>query len=122
MESVHELEKFALPEFFENDMNEAAADYKRCRDYMINTYRARPDYYLTIIACKNALNEDLVTLTRIHSFLEHAQLINSEVHPKDGHIDQITLNHILTMLSRWILGEKCLTHMSTATLTPASKK
>ncbi|ORY95275.1 SWIRM domain-domain-containing protein [Syncephalastrum racemosum] len=82
METVHELEKFALPEFFESDMNEAAADYKRCRDYMISAYRARPDYYLTIIACKNALNEDLVSLTRIHSFLEQAQLINSEVDPR----------------------------------------
>jgi hypothetical protein len=80
--SIHELEKLALPEFFaENDNQDQFTPdkYKTYRDYMINTYRSNPEYYLTVSACKAKLDVDLVTLVRIHSFLELNQLINSRV-------------------------------------------
>jgi hypothetical protein len=79
-DSVHDLEKLALPEFFKGDNPELTTDnYKVYRDYMINTYRANPDYYLTVSACKSKFDVDLVTLIRIHSFLESQDMINSRV-------------------------------------------
>lgn len=81
-DSVHEVEKLALPEFFKENNNQGQftpENYKMCRDYMINTYRSNPEYCLTVSACKAKLDVDLVTLVRIHSFLEVNQLINSRV-------------------------------------------
>lgn len=79
-ELIHDLERLALPEFFKGDNLELTPDnYKTYRDYMIMTYKSNPDYYLTISACKAKLDVDLVTLVRIHSFLESYNLINSRV-------------------------------------------
>ncbi|KAI8880167.1 hypothetical protein K501DRAFT_255463 [Backusella circina FSU 941] len=80
---ISEYEKLGLPEFFdESNQDLGPHDYKLCRDYMIEKYKANPDYYLTISACKAHLEHDLVVLVRIHSFLEHSGLINSRTDPR----------------------------------------
>ncbi|KAI8061249.1 hypothetical protein BDF21DRAFT_348056 [Thamnidium elegans] len=89
---IHDLERLALPEFFKGDSLELTPEnYKTWRNHMINTYKANPDYYLTISACKSKLDVDLVTLVRIHSFLESHNLINSRPDPRrrifDPYID-----------------------------------
>lgn len=79
-ELIHDLERLALPEFFKGDSLKLTPDnYKVYRDYMMETYKANPDYYLTISSCKSKLDVDLVTLVRVHSFLESYNLINSRV-------------------------------------------
>ncbi|KAG0190589.1 hypothetical protein DFQ28_001882 [Apophysomyces sp. BC1034] len=80
--NVHEIEKLALPEFFENGSEKETQQYKSYRDYMIQAYQANPDYYLTVAACKAKLDVDLVLLVRIHSFLELNGFINSQVDPR----------------------------------------
>ncbi|RCH86657.1 hypothetical protein CU098_002027, partial [Rhizopus stolonifer] len=91
MDSIHAMEKLALPEYFTNQAGLTPEEYKECRDYMITIYRSNPDYYLTVSACKSKLDKDLVQLVRIHSFLELNQLINSQCDPRrrifDPYID-----------------------------------
>lgn len=78
--TISEFEKLGLPEFFdESNQDLDPQDYKLCRDYMVEKYRANPDYYLTVSACKAHLEHDLLVLVRIHSFLEHNNLINNRV-------------------------------------------
>ena len=43
---------------------------------MIETYKKNPSYYLSFSACKSALKIDMLDIIRIHTFLEHAGLIN----------------------------------------------
>ncbi|CAO3655575.1 unnamed protein product [Mucor hiemalis] len=91
-ESIHDIEKLALPEFFTNDNLELTPEkYKHYRDHMINTYNANPDYFLTVSACKSKLDVDLVTLVRVHSFLVNQGMINSRPDPRrrifDPYID-----------------------------------
>lgn len=74
--SIHDKEITALPEL---DNGLSIEEYKTCRNYMIETYKSNPDYYLTIAACKSKLDTDLLTLVRIHSFLEMNGLINIKV-------------------------------------------
>lgn len=79
-ESIHDIEKLALPEFFNGDNAELTPEkYKQYRDHMINAYKANPDYFLTVSACKSKLDVDLVTLVRVHSFLSSHGMINSRV-------------------------------------------
>lgn len=82
-DSTHDLEQLALPELFRGDNPDLTVEnYKTYRNYMINTYRANPDYYLTVSACKSKFDVDLVTLVRVHSFLESLDMINSRVREK----------------------------------------
>ncbi|KAI8350602.1 SWIRM domain-containing protein [Choanephora cucurbitarum] len=80
MNQIHTIERQALPEYFNGTLS--PEEYKHCRDEMIKTYRAHPDYYLTVSACKSKLDRDLVELVRIHSFLELNQLINCQWDPR----------------------------------------
>ncbi|KAL0084089.1 hypothetical protein F4703DRAFT_1737663 [Phycomyces blakesleeanus] len=85
IKTVHQIEKMALPEFFDpqgKKSEQLAKDYMHYRDFMINTYRANPDFYLTAVACKDKLDADIVSLVRIHSFLELYGLINAQVDPR----------------------------------------
>lgn len=86
---INENEMLALPEIGTDNLSEEK--YKESRNYMIDTYRANPDFYLTISACKSKLDADLVTLVRIHSFLELNKMINSRPDPRrrifDPYID-----------------------------------
>ncbi|KAI9314629.1 SWIRM domain-containing protein [Dichotomocladium elegans] len=91
---VHAIEKVALPEYFQATGRKAdrlSKEYRMYRDFMIDTYQKNPSYYLSISECKAELGIDLLSVVRIHSFLEHAGLINQQLDPRrrifDPYID-----------------------------------
>jgi SWI/SNF related-matrix-associated actin-dependent regulator of chromatin subfamily C len=80
MSTVHPVERRALPEFFNSrNRSKTPAIYKDYRDFMINTYRLRPNEYLTVTACRRNLAGDVCAIMRVHSFLEQWGLINYQV-------------------------------------------
>ncbi|KAG8933071.1 hypothetical protein FRC03_008686 [Tulasnella sp. 419] len=82
MSSVHQVEKRALPEFFNSrNRSKTPSIYKEYRDFMINTYRLRPTEYLTFTACRRNLAGDVCAIMRVHAFLEQWGLINYQVDP-----------------------------------------
>ena len=82
MDNVHENEKRALPEFFNNrNRSKTPAVYKDYRDFMINTYRLNPQEYLTFTACRRNLAGDVCAIMRVHAFLEQWGLINFQIDP-----------------------------------------
>ena len=83
MDLVHNVEKKALPEFFNSrNRSKTEAVYKDYRDFMINTYRLNPSEYLTVTACRRNLAGDVCAIMRVHAFLEQWGLINYQViHP-----------------------------------------
>jgi len=80
MNSVHSIERKALPEFFNNrNRSKTPAVYKDYRDFMINAYRLNPVEYLTVTACRRNLAGDVCAIMRVHAFLEQWGLINYQV-------------------------------------------
>ena len=80
MHQIHNLEKKALPEFFNSrNRSKTPAVYKDYRDFMINTYRLNPSEYLTVTACRRNLAGDVCAIMRVHAFLEQWGLINYQV-------------------------------------------
>ncbi|KAK0629667.1 SWI/SNF complex protein-like protein [Bombardia bombarda] len=80
MNSVHNIERKALPEFFNNrNRSKTPAVYKDYRDFMINAYRLNPVEYLTVTACRRNLAGDVCAIMRVHAFLEQWGLINYQV-------------------------------------------
>lgn len=80
MHKIHEQEKRALPEFFNNrNRSKTEVVYKDYRDFMINTYRLNPSEYLTVTACRRNLAGDVCSIMRVHAFLEQWGLINYQV-------------------------------------------
>ncbi|XP_018334156.1 SWI/SNF complex subunit SMARCC2 isoform X2 [Agrilus planipennis] len=78
--SVHEIEKRALPEFF-NGRNKSKTPevYLSYRNFMIDTYRLNPTEYITSTACRRNLAGDVCAIMRVHAFLEQWGLINYQV-------------------------------------------
>ncbi|TKX20466.1 SWIRM domain-containing protein 1 [Elsinoe australis] len=82
MNQIHNLEKKALPEFFNSrNRSKTPATYKDYRDFMINTYRLNPSEYLTVTACRRNLAGDVCAIMRVHAFLEQWGLINYQIDP-----------------------------------------
>lgn len=82
MHEIHNLERKALPEFFNNrNRSKTPAVYKDYRDFMVNTYRLNPAEYLTVTACRRNLAGDVCAIMRVHAFLEQWGLINYQVRP-----------------------------------------
>ena len=80
MNTVHTIERKALPEFFNNrNRSKTPHVYKDYRDFMINTYRLNPAEYLTVTACRRNLAGDVCAIMRVHAFLEQWGLINYQV-------------------------------------------
>lgn len=80
MNSIHNIERKALPEFFNNrNRSKTPHVYKDYRDFMINTYRLNPAEYLTVTACRRNLAGDVCAIMRVHNFLEQWGLINYQV-------------------------------------------
>lgn len=80
MTVVHDIERKALPEFFNNrNRSKTQPIYKDYRDFMINTYRLNPSEYLTVTACRRNLAGDVCAIMRVHAFLEQWGLINYQV-------------------------------------------
>lgn len=78
--SVHIVEKRALPEFF-NGKNKSKTPeiYLAYRNFMIDTYRLNPTEYLTSTACRRNLAGDVCAIMRVHAFLEQWGLINYQI-------------------------------------------
>nr|MBE5726377.1 moira [Cucujiformia] len=78
--SIHEVEKRALPEFF-NGRNKSKTPeiYLAYRNFMIDTYRLNPNEYITSTACRRNLAGDVCAIMRVHAFLEQWGLINYQV-------------------------------------------
>ncbi|GMF55750.1 unnamed protein product [[Candida] boidinii] len=71
MNTIHEIEKRSLPEFFNNPESRYKKPevYKEFRDFMINTYRLNPIEYLTVTAVRRNLAGDVASIMRVHGFL-----------------------------------------------------
>jgi SWI/SNF related-matrix-associated actin-dependent regulator of chromatin subfamily C len=80
MSTIHDVERRAIPEFFSSrNRSKTPSIYKEYRDFMINTYRLRPQEYLTVTACRRNLAGDVCSIMRVHAFLEQWGLINYQV-------------------------------------------
>nr|NVI75808.1 moira [Cucujiformia] len=78
--SIHEVEKRGLPEFF-NGRNKSKTPeiYLAYRNFMVDTYRLNPTEYITSTACRRNLAGDVCAIMRVHAFLEQWGLINYQV-------------------------------------------
>ncbi|CEP07897.1 hypothetical protein [Parasitella parasitica] len=82
IESIHNIERVSLPEFFtNNNFSKTPLIYQDYRDFMINTYRLNPKEYLAVTACRRNLAGDVCAIMRVHAFLEQWGLINFECDP-----------------------------------------
>nr|NVI75837.1 moira [Cucujiformia] len=78
--AIHEVEKRALPEFF-NARNKSKTPeiYLAYRNFMVDTYRLNPTEYITSTACRRNLAGDVCAIMRVHAFLEQWGLVNYQV-------------------------------------------
>ncbi|XP_019119843.1 SWI/SNF complex subunit SMARCC1b [Larimichthys crocea] len=78
--SIHSIEKRALPEFFNGKNKSKSAEiYLAYRNFMIDTYRLNPQEYLSSTSCRRNLTGDVCAVMRVHAFLEQWGLINYQV-------------------------------------------
>ena len=78
--ALHEIEKRALPEFFNNKNKSKTPEiYMGYRNFMIDTYRLNPGEYLSATACRRNLPGDVCAIMRVHAFLEQWGLVNYQV-------------------------------------------
>ncbi|XP_075900019.1 SWI/SNF complex subunit SMARCC1b [Nelusetta ayraudi] len=78
--SVHAIEKRALPEFFSGkNKSKTPETYLAYRSFMIDTYRLNPQEYLSSTSCRRNLTGDVCALMRVHALLEQWGLINYQV-------------------------------------------
>lgn len=75
LDSISAMEEVAFGEYFSSPNGRAL--YKEYRNYMVSTYRSKPDAYLSLTTCRRNIFGDLAILIKIHSFLEQWGLINS---------------------------------------------
>lgn len=82
-DQIHDIERRAVPEFFSNRFaSKTERVYKEYRDFMIDTWRRRPDRYLNVTTVRRHLAGDVCAILRVHAFLEHWGLINHNVDPQ----------------------------------------
>jgi len=80
--SIHTVEKRALPEFFNNKNRSKTPEiYLAYRNFMIDTYRLNPVEYLSATGCRRNLAGDVCAILRVHAFMEQWGLINYQVDP-----------------------------------------
>ncbi|ORZ16963.1 SWIRM domain-domain-containing protein [Absidia repens] len=79
MDKANDIEKLALPEFFDDHLDA----YIKYRNFMVQQYQSNPAYYVTVSSCKTAFPDaDMVSLVRLHSFLELYDVINAKTDPR----------------------------------------
>lgn len=84
LDSIHEIEKKAFPEFFSVSTSESdpssslGTSYSHTRNFIIQTWRSTgsPLVYTSITAVRRHLSMDVASILKIHSFLERWGLIN----------------------------------------------
>lgn len=82
--SIHAIEKRALPEFFNNsDPSKTPEAFLDLRNFIIDTFRLNPIEYLSVTTCRRSLPADICAIMRIHAFLEQWGLINHHVEPHE---------------------------------------
>lgn len=99
--SINIVERRALPEFFNHDINNPTSNSKSSevyiglRNFIIDTYRLNPTEYLTVTACRRNSTGDVCAIMRIHGFLEQWGLINYQVEPdfKPAPMGPLSTNH-----------------------------
>lgn len=80
--TVHSIERRSLPEFFSGKNRSKTPEvYVAYRNFMVDSYRLRPQEYLTATACRRNLVGDVCAILRVHALLEHWGLINYQVDP-----------------------------------------
>ncbi|XP_054462680.1 SWI/SNF complex subunit SMARCC1b [Anoplopoma fimbria] len=78
--SIHAIEKRALPEFFNGKNKSKSAEiFLAYRNFMIDTYRLNPQEYLSSTSCRRNLTGDVCAVIRVHAFLEQWGLVNYQV-------------------------------------------
>lgn len=85
LNTVHEIEKRSLPEFFVEGANARYKNskiYKTVRDFIINTYRLNPMEYLSVTAVRRNIAMDIASIIRLYGFLSKWGLINYQIDPK----------------------------------------
>lgn len=76
-QTVHEVEKRALPEFFNNKYpSKSERKYRELRNYMVQMWRKHPQDRLTATSVRRQVSGDACAVHRIHAFLQHWGLIN----------------------------------------------
>ncbi|EFA74947.1 myb domain-containing protein [Heterostelium album PN500] len=82
-EEIHDIEVNQMSSFFnDSEPGRTMTVYKKYRDYMINEYRTNPYRYLSMTMVVRGLQVDAAALMRVHSFLEHWNLINYFTNPE----------------------------------------
>lgn len=81
-DEINEIEMNALPQFFKNDVS--LAHYKECRNILVNMFREQPGKLVSIIRARKRVNCDIVSLIKIHAFLEKWGLINYRINELKG--------------------------------------
>lgn len=84
-DSVHEIERRALPEFFQEGSlsGKTPSQFMGYRNFMVSMYRQRPSAYLAVTTCRRHLAGDVGSIIRVHAFLEQWGLINYQVYLKN---------------------------------------
>lgn len=77
LNSIHDIEKRALPEFFNGRFpSKNERNYREIRNFMIQTWRENPQEHVSRTATRRRLAGDACCILRVHGFLEHWGLIN----------------------------------------------
>ncbi|CAK61462.1 unnamed protein product (macronuclear) [Paramecium tetraurelia] len=80
IDKIHSIEKENFKEYFNQENKHKTPQlYKKHRNFIINLYYNTPNVYLTTTACRRQLAADACTIVRIHGFLNHWGIINSQV-------------------------------------------
>lgn len=80
--SIHSIEREALPEFFASDsiganqFKKSEKQYLYYRNSMISMWRENPKKHLSAGMCRRNLLGDVCAIMRVHAFLENWGLIN----------------------------------------------
>ena len=93
-ETVHQIERESLPEFFESGDQRGEIEYKQLRNAIMSFFFENPAAHLPVTSCLTRLGHDSGTVIRVHSFLEQWALINFPF-DASGHnmTDATPLNH-----------------------------
>ena len=88
---IHKIERDNLPEFFGDKPSKTPDMYLKIRNFVIKLYWKNPKNYLTATACRRCIAGDVCSILRIHAFLEHWGLINTNYN-----LTSINTSNVLT--------------------------
>lgn len=74
---VSSLEKTTFADVLKTDID--TEKYKSIRNFIFDSFKSRPNYYLSVTHCRRYISADIYLLIRIHSFLENWGLINGNL-------------------------------------------